>query len=149
MIKEPILISITGMDRPGITASITGMLATYGINILDIGQSVIHDALSLGMLIQIPEKVESDQAILDAIQNKINELDLNIRFVNISRESYKSWVGQQGKGQHIVTLLARRITAHHISRLTHIVAENKLNIIPRFAARVLVAAVARRRTSTL
>ena len=136
--KEPILISITGMDKPGITASITEMLATYDINVLDIGQSVIHDALSLGMLIQIPEKADNDQGILDTIQNKINELDLTIRFVNISRESYESWVEQQGKERHIVTLLARRITAHHISRLTHIVAENGLNIdkIARLSGRV-------------
>jgi len=137
-LKEPILISITGMDRPGITASITQLLAGYDVNVLDIGQSVIHDALNLGMLIQIPEKVENDQIVLDAIQNKINELDLNIRFVHISRESYESWVGQQGKGRHIVTLLARRITAHHISRLAHIVAENGLNIdkITRLSGRV-------------
>ena len=136
--REPILISITGIDRPGITSAITDVLAKFNVNILDIGQSVIHDALSLGMLIQIPEKVESDQIILDTIQNKINELNLNIRFVNISRESYDSWVGQQGKGQHIVTLLARRISAHHISRLTQIVAENELNIdkITRLSGRV-------------
>ncbi len=137
-LKEPILISITGMDRPGITSSITQLLAGFDVNVLDIGQSVIHDALSLGLLIQIPEKVENDRVILDAIQHKINELDLNIRFVHISRESYEHWVEQQGKGRHIVTLLARRITAHHISRLAHIVAENGLNIdkITRLSGRV-------------
>lgn len=136
--KEPILISITGMDRPGITSSVTQLLAGYDVNVLDIGQSVIHDALSLGMLIQIPEKIDNDQIVLNAIQNKINELDLNIRFVHISRDSYESWIGQQGKGRHVVTLLARRITAHHISRLTQIVAENGLNIdkITRLSGRV-------------
>jgi len=53
--KEPILISISGMDRPGITASITAVLAEFDVNVLDIGQSVIHDSLSLGMLVEIPE----------------------------------------------------------------------------------------------
>jgi len=135
---EPLLISITGMDRPGITASITELLAGFDVNILDIGQSVIHDALSLGMLIQIPAQIPDEQVVLDAIQNRIDELDLNIRFVNISRESYEHWVGQQGKGRHIVTLLARRITARHISQLANIVAENGLNIdkIARLSGRV-------------
>jgi phosphoserine phosphatase len=138
ILKEPILISITGMDKPGITASITQLLAGYDINILDIGQSVIHDALSLGMLIQIPENFPDEQIVLGAIQNKINELDLSIRFVNITRESYNHWVGQQGKGQHIVTLLTRRITARHISQLAQIVAEHGLNIdkITRLSGRV-------------
>jgi len=47
-------------------------------------------------------------------------------------------VEQQGKGRHIVTLLARRISAHHISRLSHIVAEHGLNIdkITRLSGRV-------------
>src|SRR5215510_133481 len=121
---EPILISITGMDRPGITASITQLLAGFDVHILDIGQSVIHDALSLGMLVQIPEEISDERLVLDAIQGKIDELNLSVRFVRISRESYEHWVGQQGKARHIVTLLARRITAHHISRLAAIVADN-------------------------
>ncbi|HCB02123.1 MAG TPA: phosphoserine phosphatase SerB, partial [Anaerolineae bacterium] len=40
--KQPILVSITGVDKPGITAAITKVLAEYNVHILDIGQSVIH-----------------------------------------------------------------------------------------------------------
>lgn len=136
--REPILISITGMDRPGITAAITQVLSEFDINILDIGQSVIHDALSLGMLIQIHTDTASEQIIKDAIQKTINELGLTVRFVNIPRKDYEHWVGQQGKGRHIVTLLAKRITAHQISRVSRIVAENGLNIdkIIRLSGRV-------------
>jgi phosphoserine phosphatase len=136
--KELILVSITGMDRPGITASITKVLASFNVNILDIGQSVIHDSLSLGMLIEIPEQVASPQTVTDAIQKTINELNLSIRFVSISHESYENWVGQQGKGRHIVTLLSRRITAHQISCLARIVADNGFNIdkITRLSGRV-------------
>lgn len=141
--NEPILISITGMDRPGITATITQTLAEYNVNVLDIGQSVIHDALSLGMLIQIPDEAPSEEIVKSAIQKKIDELDLNIRFVSISQESYEHWVGQQGKARHVVTLLSRRITAHQISCLTHVVAENGLNIdkITRLSGRVPLEAI--------
>ncbi|MBK9927293.1 MAG: phosphoserine phosphatase SerB [Anaerolineales bacterium] len=140
---DPILINITGMDRPGITASVTELLAGYDVNILDIGQSVIHDALSLGMLIQIPTQISDEQIVLDAIQKKIDELQMNIRFVKIDSESYSQWVGQQGKGRHIVTLLARRISAYHIGRLARIVADNGLNIdkIARLSGRIPLEAV--------
>lgn len=136
--NEPILVSITGLDRPGITASITQVLAGLNVNVLDIGQSVIHDALSLGMLIQIPESSADEQTVKTAIQKTIDELNMNVRFVNISQESYKHWVGQQGKARHVVTLLAKRITAHQISRLSRIVADNGLNIdkITRLSGRV-------------
>jgi len=136
--KEPILISITGMDRPGITASITQVLASFDVNVLDIGQSVIHDSLSLGMLVEIPETVVETQIVKDAIQNAIDDLNLSVRFVDISHESYEHWVGQQGKARHIVTLLSRRITSYQISRLSRLVAENNLNIdkISRLSGRV-------------
>lgn len=138
MLKQPILISITGVDKPGITAAITQALAKYNVHILDIGQSVIHDALSLGMLIQIPENISDENIVKDAVQKTVNELNMQVRFVNIPQESYEHWVGQQGKRRHIVTLLAKRITAHQISRLSRIVVDNGLNIdkIIRLSGRV-------------
>jgi phosphoserine phosphatase len=137
-LTEPILISITGIDRPGITATIAQVLAEFDVNILDIGQSVIHDALSLGMLIQIPEDSADEGTVKDAIQKTIEKLNMSVRFVNIQQENYERWVKQQGKGRHIVTLLAKRITAHQISRLSRIVADNGLNIdkIIRLSGRV-------------
>ncbi len=47
---ELILIRITGEDRPGLTASVTEVLAKYDATILDIGQADIHNTLSLGIL---------------------------------------------------------------------------------------------------
>ena len=43
---ELILIRITGLDRPGLTASITEILSKYDVTILDIGQADIHSTLS-------------------------------------------------------------------------------------------------------
>ena len=54
--REVILITVTGQDRPGLTAQLTGVLAKYDVTVLDIGQSVIHDSLSLGLLIESPEE---------------------------------------------------------------------------------------------
>jgi len=137
-LNEPILISITGMDRPGITAAVTQVLAGFDINVLDIGQSVIHDSLSLGMMVEIPEGARDARAVKEAVQKTIDGLNLTVRFVDISLSSYENWVGAQGKAQHIVTLLARRITAHQISRLSRIVADHGLNIdkITRLSGRV-------------
>lgn len=47
---ELILIWISGLDRPGLTATITEILSEYDVTILDIGQADIHSALSLGIL---------------------------------------------------------------------------------------------------
>ncbi|HSG42334.1 MAG TPA: phosphoserine phosphatase SerB [Anaerolineales bacterium] len=141
--NDPILINITGMDRPGITASVTELLGRYDVHILDIGQSVIHDALSLGMLIRVPAQISDEEVVFDAIQDKVNELHMQVRFLRISRDEYQQWAGQSGKGRHIVTLLSHRISAYHISRLAGIVVDNGLNIdkIVRLSGRIPLEAV--------
>ena len=52
--REIILLNVTGQDHPGLTAGLTEVLARHNVNILDIGQAVIHDHLSLGMLLEVP-----------------------------------------------------------------------------------------------
>ena len=51
--REIILLNISGADRPGLTATLTEILAHYEITILDIGQAVIHEDLGLGILFEI------------------------------------------------------------------------------------------------
>jgi len=62
-LREIVLINITGEDRPGLTAAITGVLAQGGVNILDIGQAVIHDTLSFGILIEIPDNERASSVL--------------------------------------------------------------------------------------
>ncbi|MEW6402441.1 MAG: phosphoserine phosphatase SerB [Chloroflexota bacterium] len=145
--KEVILIRITGLDRPGITASITQTLASFNVSVLDIGQAVIHDALSLGMLVGIPAKTGNVEQVLEAVRQTITQLgNLTVHFISISGASYQDWVSRQGKPRHIVTLLARQITAHQISRLSGIVASHGLNIytITRLSGRVPLEAIGNR-----
>ena len=48
---EIIQINISGEDKPGMTSSLTEILARYDAFILDIGQANIHQSLTLGILI--------------------------------------------------------------------------------------------------
>lgn len=135
--KEVILINIAGDDKPGLTASITQILSTYDVNVLDVGQSVIHDTLSLGILVEVPASSESSPVLKD-ILFRTHDLGLSVRFSPIDVESYEHWVDAQGKARHIITLLSRQITAVHLAALTEIVAKHGLNIdrIERLSGRV-------------
>jgi phosphoserine phosphatase len=136
-VNEIILINIAGDDRPGVTSSITGILADHSVNILDIGQAVIHDNLSLGLLVEVPAKAEA-ASILKDILFRTHEMGMQVRFLPVSPESYNQWVSGQGKQRHIVTLLARKITGRHIAGVTDIVSRYELNIdrIDRLSGRV-------------
>ncbi len=125
--REILLINISGHDQPGITSSVTAILAEYNVNVLDIGQAVIHDTLSLGILVEVPSESGSSP-ILKEILFRTHEMGLRVKFEPIAEENYQSWVEAQGKPRHIVSLLARKITAEHISKLTAVSANFGLNI---------------------
>jgi phosphoserine phosphatase len=134
---ELVLIRVSGTDKPGLTANITAILAQYKVTILDIGQAEIHDSLSLGILAAIPSTAESAPVLKDVLF-KAHALGLTVSFTPVDSESYEHWVSGQGKDRHIITLLARTISAEHIARITAIVAEHGLNIdnITRLTGRV-------------
>lgn len=134
---ELVLIRVTGADKPGLTSSISAVLAQYGVTILDIGQAEIHDTLSLGILAAIPSGAESGSVLKDVLF-RAHELGLSVRFTPVTPESYEHWVQGQGKPRHIITLLARTIEAESIARVTAIVAAHGLNIdqINRLSGRV-------------
>jgi phosphoserine phosphatase len=46
--------SISGQDRLGFTAQLTDVPARYYVTVIDIGQSEIHENISLGMMIEVP-----------------------------------------------------------------------------------------------
>ncbi|NUT73892.1 phosphoserine phosphatase SerB [Pseudomonas sp. C1C7] len=135
--REIVLINITGSDRPGLTAAITGVLAQGGVNILDIGQAVIHDTLSFGILVEIPD-TEQGKSVLKDILFKGYELDQQVRFTPVSEQDYQQWVGNQGKKRHIVTLLTRKVTAGQLQAVSSITAKYGLNIdhIDRLSGRM-------------
>ena len=123
---ELILIRITGVDRPGLTASFTEILSGYDVTIMDIGQANIHSTLSLGILFK---SLKSDSGnIMKELLFKASDLGVNIRFYPVPVEEYEEWVSMQGKDRYILTLLGRKLSAKQITAVTHILAAQELNI---------------------
>lgn len=137
--REIILLNISGEDKPGLTAILTDVLAIYNVNILDIGQAVIHEDLGLGILFEVPEKAESSPILKDLLF-KSYELGLNVKFTPIPESKYNDWVINQGKERYIVTLLSRKLTARQLAAVTKVISDQGLNIdiISRLSGRIPV-----------
>lgn len=135
--SEVILINLTGPDRPGITRDLSAILAEHEIRVLDIGQAVIHDTLTLGILIELPRESESHPVLKDVLF-KTHEWDLQARFTPIGIEEYERWVDAQGQPRHIMTLIGSRLTARHLEGLGQVATRHGLNIdnITRLSGRV-------------
>lgn len=124
--KEQIVVRITGVDRPGLTASVMSILAKYDAMILDIGQADIHNSLSLGVMFRIDE--QNSGHVMKELLFKATELGVNIGFAPISDDEYEEWVNRQGKNRYILTIIGRHLEARQIEAATTVIAEQGFNI---------------------
>jgi phosphoserine phosphatase len=137
MPNNAILIHFSGQDHLGLTAELTRTLARHQIVVLDIGQAVVHESISLGILIQVTTtgSFASAKANLTA---RAHELNLRVRFVNIPQDSLHHWLRGLHKQHFIITVLGRSICADHLARVTSIVAAHEMNVerIDRLSGRL-------------
>lgn len=134
--SELVLINVSGRDKPGLTSEITGIMGRYNVRILDIGQAVIHDHLTWGILAEIPDAADAPPVIRDLLF-RLHALGLQAHFAPISETQYQDWAEGRNRACYIVTLLARDIRAEQIARVSAITAQHGLNIdnITRLSAR--------------
>jgi phosphoserine phosphatase len=132
-----LLIHITGHDKPGVTHSLTQILAGSGARVLDIGQAVIHDALALGILVELTDAMRSSPLLTDLLL-KAHELGVQVRFSAISEGEYQAWVEAQTKSRFLITVLGRSITAADLAEVSSVVLTAGLNIdrIERLSSRM-------------
>jgi phosphoserine phosphatase len=133
-------IDITGHDRAGVTHSLTSILARSGARLLDVGQAVIHDALALGLLVELTDEMKSSSLLTDLLL-KAHQLGVQIRFTAISSEEYDEWVRGQSKGRYLISVLGPVLTAAHLAEVSGVIARVGLNIdrIDRLSGRTTLA----------
>lgn len=132
-----VLATFAGRDVPGLTAKMMAICAKRHCDILDIGQSVIHDRLSIGLLLTVSSAADAE-GLQSELQAMCDEESLHLDWELVSSERYSSWVNAQGSPRYILTLLARRVSAEHIAALGSVVYRHGLNIdgITRLSGRL-------------
>lgn len=129
-----ILLNILGQDRIGLSSELYAVIESFDVRILDIGQSVIHDQVSQGIMLSLP----AGGGVKSQLLAKAESLGLSVRVRDITQADYQHWVAQQGQDRHTLTLLTREVTAEEIARVTTVTAEQGLNIhdITRLSGRL-------------
>jgi phosphoserine phosphatase len=122
-----ILFRFSGEDRPGLTATISEVLAGFGCLVIDVSQAVIHQSLLLGLMVKKPESVELDRLMND-VQSCATSLKLTCNPRIINDQDYDAWVDRQGKSRFILTLLGRSISALQFNAVSRMLADQGLNI---------------------
>ena len=73
--SDRVLVTVTGPDRTGVTATLTGILSQQGATLHDIEQVVVQGQLTLCLLIGVPETRDVLKELLFAAKQLEMELD--------------------------------------------------------------------------
>ena len=72
MVKPtPVLITVTGPDKPGVTSVLMGALAAQQVSLLDVEQVVINDRLTLGVMVSTDTDPEGVQDVVEQAMGSI------------------------------------------------------------------------------
>ena len=72
-------ITVLGRDRRGIIAAVSAKLLEYGVNILDINQTVLQDNFTMIMFVQMEDPSVTIEMLSDAMDEGAAELGMVIR----------------------------------------------------------------------
>jgi len=91
-----LLFNISGLDKPGITASLSSLIDKHHLKIHDIGQSVTHGLLSLSILTQLSPTSDEDSILKDFLfETKNLGIEFDYTFVeaqNVSRNFAQEFI---------------------------------------------------------
>ena len=125
--REIILISFLGPDQPNQFTRLMQALSVHSLQILDVGQAVIHNQLTLGIVVSSDDQTATALAMKE-ILILAHEIGLTVRFKPISAADYDQWVNEGGRTRYIVTALAPELTPSHLQAVTKIVSGQGFNI---------------------
>ncbi|GGP44352.1 phosphoserine phosphatase SerB [Saccharothrix coeruleofusca] len=117
----PVLITVTGPDKPGVSSVLFAVLTRHEVDVLDVEQVVIRGRLVLGVLVSAPHDPE---AIQEAVEQAMATVSMHVE-VEIGAESRRA---ARLESSHVVILLGHPVTARGFTEVARKLAALGANI---------------------
>ncbi|MDX1510771.1 MAG: phosphoserine phosphatase SerB [Nitriliruptorales bacterium] len=114
-----ILMRVSGRDRPGITATLLGVIAGAGVEVYDMEQVVVRERLTLDILLG----VDDGNDVLKELLYAAWELGVEAEFEDVEPESARA-----GLPRHAVTVVGLPLKAAGLEAVTRAIATAGGNI---------------------
>ena len=121
--KVSVLITVTGVDQPGVTSALFEVLSRHGVELLNVEQVVIRGRLTLGVLLCCPPEVVDAGVLRDDVESAIRGVGLD---VSIERSDDVPIIREPST--HTIFVLGRPITARAFGAVAREVAALGVNI---------------------
>ncbi|AWH91662.1 phosphoserine phosphatase SerB [Dietzia lutea] len=117
----PALLTVTGPDRPGVTARVMSVLAAHDADLVDVEQVVVNGHLSLGLMVRVDRDADV-VAVVRELTEQVHDLGmhLDVQFDDIAPAAPPS--------THAVVILGSPVTASAFSAVSGSLASIGANI---------------------
>ncbi|QWF82581.1 phosphoserine phosphatase SerB [Amycolatopsis sp. CA-230715] len=123
--QTPVLISITGPDKPGVTSVLFAALTRHGVDLLDVEQVVIRDQLVLGVLVGVASDPE---ALQEVVEQAMASLAMNVEVRIGSAIGADPFAPSRLGSTHVLVVLGRPLTARAFTEVARKMATLGTNI---------------------
>lgn len=120
-VSTPVLITVTGPDKPGVSSVLFAVLSRQDVHLLDVEQVVIRGRLTLGVLVNAHRDPEGLQ---EAVEQAMASVSMQVD-VEVGADS--SSPAQHGS-THVLVVLGRPITARAFTEVARRLAAQGVNI---------------------
>jgi phosphoserine phosphatase len=117
----PVLITVTGPDKPGVSSVLFAVLTRHGVEILDVEQVVIRGRLVLGVLVSADHDPEGLQ---EAVEQAMATVSMHVE-VELGADSKRT---ARLEASHVLILLGRPVTARAFTEVARRLASLGVNI---------------------
>jgi len=119
--RTPVLITVTGPDKPGVSSVLFAVLTRHGAEILDVEQVTIRGQLVLGVLVGAPEDPEGLQ---EAVEQAMATVAMRVEVEVGADPLSPARVGSS----HVLIVLGRPVTARAFAEVARRLAALDVNI---------------------
>ncbi|HEX5994255.1 MAG TPA: phosphoserine phosphatase SerB [Jiangellales bacterium] len=118
-VSRTVLVTVTGRDRPGVTARLFAAMSEHAVDVVDIEQVVVRGRLILGILVTAPE---ADGAFRAAVDKVAGSLGMDVEFAPGSGDPIRK------PGRTHVTVLGHPLRPAAMAAVAGRIAARKGNI---------------------
>ncbi|HVV17383.1 MAG TPA: phosphoserine phosphatase SerB [Polyangia bacterium] len=120
--SDRVLVTVTGPDRTGVTATLTGILSQQGATLHDIEQVVVQGQLTLCLLVGVPETRDVLKELLFAAK----QLEMELDFKPVRGDEPEA--GRADGRRYVITAIGPTLGASHLHALASALAAEGANI---------------------
>ncbi|MBC6448152.1 phosphoserine phosphatase SerB [Actinokineospora xionganensis] len=119
--NTPVLITVTGPDKPGVSSVLFAVLTRHGVEIIDVEQVVIRGQLVLGVLV---DTTHDPEGLQESVEQAMATVSMRVE-VEVGADPSS---GARQGSSHVLVVLGRPVTARAFTEVARRLAALGVNI---------------------